>query len=272
MKQLLTFVLLVGVLAACGDPEEAVRVQVNVGADSAAIAAVTTDLGYQVELTEARIIVEDIQFAIAGEADTAAVRAKRVWLALTNAFIPTAHAHPGHFQAGEVTGEMRGRFLLTWLPSAVADIGAATLLAGTYKSVNLTFAQARTEDGLSASDALVGHTALLRGRVSRAGSTVELTALIDSADARVLTGVPFEQEIRADSTGQIAFQLHTQDPLEGDTLFDGVDFAALDADGDGRIAIDAAQTDSVAQAAYNLLRRTLQTHDHFTVVTTPRVD
>ena len=60
-------------------------------------------------------------------------------------------------------------------------------------------------------------------------------------------------------------QLSPLDPLEMDTLFDGVDFAALDRDGDGRIQIAPDSSDEETVAAYNAIRRTFQTHDHFVV-------
>ena len=42
-------------------------------------------------------------------------------------------------------------------------------------------------------------------------------------------------------------------------MFDGVDFAALDEDGDGAVALELDET------TLNLLRRALQDHDYYLV-------
>lgn len=249
-------------LHACGSPEEAPRVEMAVATDSSAVAIVTNDLGYEVELTEARATVENLAFTIAGEAHTASL-----WRKVSDFLIPTAYAHPGHFQGGDVTGELRGRFILNWLPHSNAEIGTATLLAGVYKSANFTFVHASADDGVASDDALLGHTAILRGRATRGATSVEFVALIDSPEGRELIGAPFEFEVKEDSRERLGVRLATQDPLEGDTLFDGLDFAALDTDGDGEVVIEESSSEAAIVDAYNLLRRTFQTHDHFDIKT-----
>src|SRR5690606_35739844 len=58
--------LLLGVpLLACGSPQEAIKVDVPVMIDATEIKVVTTDLRYDVELFEARMMVKDFTFAIA---------------------------------------------------------------------------------------------------------------------------------------------------------------------------------------------------------------
>lgn len=247
-------------LPGCGGPEEAVRVELPVVVDPSGLSTVTTDLGYTVEVTEARLMVENVSFAIAGEAHTASLLQR-----IGDLIVPSAYAHPGHYQGGDVTGELRGRFVLDWLPGGRPPLGSASLLVGTYQSANFTFATARTDDGLAEGDGLVGHTAILRGRATKDAQVVTFTALIDSPADRALVGVPFEFELKETSTVQLNLRLDAQDPLEGDTLFDGLDFAALDADGDGQLTLDAAATEPVVVNAYNLLKRTLQTHDNYEV-------
>jgi hypothetical protein len=58
----------------------------------------------------------------------------------------------------------------------------------------------------------------------------------------------------------VALQLFPVDPIEELSLFDGLDFAALDGDGDGVVAIGPGD------AAHNFLRRTLQSHVHYAAV------
>jgi hypothetical protein len=175
------------------------------------------------------------------------------------------HAHPGHYQGGDVTGELRGRFLVNWLPGGERELGSATLLVGSYKSANFIFALAGAEDGVAADDPLFGHTAVLRGRAMKGVSTVDFVAVIDSPEGRALVGAPFELEVKETSREELGIQLVTTDPLEGDSLLDGIDFSALDEDGDGQVSIDPSSSEATTVEAYNLLRRTFQTHDHFEV-------
>ena len=76
-----------------------------------------------------------------------------------------------------------------------------------------------------------------------------------------LVGAPFEATLDSDSDGQITFRLELIDPVEGDTLFDDVDFLSLDPDSDGLVRI--APGVSHVEDAYNHVRRTFQTHDHW---------
>lgn len=246
----------------CGGPEEAVSVELPVVVDPSGVTTVTTDLGYEVQLTEARAMVENFAFTIAGEAHTASL-----WQKVSDYLVPNAFAHPGHYQGGDVTGELRGKYLLNWVPGGEVALGMATLLVGDYKSVNFTFSQAGAEV-VAADDPLLGHTAILRGQASRGDDSIEFVAILDSPEDRELVGVPFEFEVKETSTEQLNVRLDPKDPLEGDTLFDGLDFVDLDTDGDGQVVIEATATEAVVVDAYNLLRRTFQTHDHFEVTAT----
>lgn len=250
---------------ACSTPEEATRVTLEVATESSGIVPVTTNLGYVVALTEARAAVENFEFSVAGEVHTASL-----WRRVSNLLIPNAFAHPGHFQGGDVTGELRGRFLLSWLPEAPAPLGTATLLTGIYKSANFTFRRAGAEDGLAPNDALLGHTALLRGRATKGSASIAFVALLDSPPNRELEGAPFEPvdlDVKKDTRARLGVRLSTRDPLEGDTLFDGIDFASLDADGDGQVVLEESSSQASVVEATNQLRRTFQTHDHFDLQT-----
>ncbi|MEM6962150.1 MAG: hypothetical protein AAF550_10495 [Myxococcota bacterium] len=247
-------------LQACGDLEEVPRVELPVVVDPGGIERSTSDLGYEVMLTGARAMIENLAFTIAGEAHARSLRRH-----VSDLFVSSAYAHPGHFQGGDVTGEFRGRFQLNWLNADAPELGRATLLVGTYASANFTFIQATEDDGLAVEDPLLGHTAVLEGVAMRDARAVAFTAIIDSPEGRELVGAPFEFEVRQSSTEQLGIRLLTLDPFEGDTLFDGVDFFALDEDADGSLRIDAQATSPELIDAYNRLRRTFQTHDHFSV-------
>lgn len=247
-------------LLACGAAEEPPRVQLSVFADASGMTSVESDLGYVIDVKEARMIAEDIVFTVAGEVHTSSF-----WRDLGDALIPPAFAHPGHFQAGEITGEMPGRFLLEWLPEAGGNVGTATLLAGIYQGANFGCARGDISDGMAADDPLLGHTALLGGTARRGEAEIQFEVIVDSPEAREIVGVPFELEVRAGSRERLGLRLLTADPHEGDTLFDGIDFVRLDADGDGSVLISETAGDAAHVDAYNQFRRTFQTHDHFDV-------
>jgi len=249
--------LLVGT-SACSQAVEVERVELLVVTDGEGLAPITTDLGYEIELSSGLVAAKDLQFAIAGDVHASFGE----WL--SDALVPQAHAHPGHFQAGEVTGELAGHFLLRFLAGEEHEVGMATLLVGKYQSANLTFARAGEAD-VEQDHPLLGHTALLSGRATRDGNTIGFTVSIDSPLDRQLIGIPFAVDVTRSGRGPLALRLLTRDPLENDTLFDGIDFSQLDFDGDGRVDIEQASPEAASAAACNTVRRVLQTHDHFRV-------
>jgi hypothetical protein len=254
-------VLVSALVTACSEAQEAKRVTLPVTTDGAGLEVVTNDLGYTIEVASAAVVAEDVKFAIAGEAHTGLLRR------LSDAVVPLAHAHPGHYQGGEVTGEMPGHFVMRFAPGSSALLGTATLLAGQYHSVNITLSHATAED-VPADDPLLEHSAILLGTASRDGVETHFRASIDSPAARDIVGIPFDANVDAGERA-LALRMLTLDPLQQDTLFDGLDFALLDADEDGEVSIGPEATDADTVAAYNQLRRTLQTHDHFVVVQEP---
>jgi len=262
-------IALILLLSACDEPTEAPRVEIPVVVSGAGLTPVTTDLGYAIEVTEARMAFNNLAFTIAGEA-----HANFFWQNLSQAIIPSAHAHPGHFAGGEVTGELPGEFLVDWLANNEQQLGVATLLAGTYMGVNFTFARA-SEDWLEAGDPLIGHTAIFAGLASRQGTAIPFTITIDSPKDRELIGAPltraddasnsFQARIDASSSsGTLLLQLVTEDPVKHNTLFDGIDFAALHTDSEGTVHIGPT-SQGASEDAYNLFRRTFQITDHYMV-------
>lgn len=246
---------------ACADAREARRVELPVVVDPRGITPVQTDLGYRVELSRAALVVDDLQLTVAGEASTASL-----WRALAEHVIGTAHAHPGHFEGGDVTGELPGHFVLELLEPDTT-MGLATLIVGAYRSGNFTFGQAVPGDGLPEGDALLGHTAVFAGAASRAGVSTEFSFVIDAPAGRELIGAPFEVEVTESSPAGLRFELLTRDPVEGDSLFDGIEFGGLfteaGRDVSPRVAVHPDSTDPGLVDAYETFRRTLQTHDHF---------
>lgn len=254
------FLLCAWVLPACAGSKEAPQVELPVFADASGISVVTTDLGYVIELSEARASVENFEFTVAGE-----VHAASIWQRVSALLTARAFAHPGHLQGGDVTGELPGRFILHWLPITNTDLGTATLLTGLYEGANFSFVLSELEDGLVENDPLLGHTAFLRGRATKDGEAVDFVAAIDAPVGRELIGAPFTLAVKESSRERLGIRLLTEVSRGGATLFDALDFAALDADGDGQLRFARDASEPAVVEAYSLLRRRLQTHDHFDV-------
>lgn len=250
------FTLAAGAIS-CDVPSEAPRVELAVAVDATASAPVTNDLGYEVVLSEARVALRNVVFTVAGEASAS------LWDVASEALVGTAYAHPGHLQGGEVTGELLGEYVLDWVAEDQRVLGDATLIATTYQAANFTFARG-SEMNLDATDPLIGHTAILSGSATRGTDVVMFTIVVDSPEDRELIGAPFDTTLTELSAGRLGVRLDVLDPIEGDTLFDELDFTALDADGDGVLRIDPDAADGLGDA-YNLFRRRFQTHDHYSV-------
>lgn len=248
--------LLAGLLCAgaCDfDSELAPRAELEVVVDGTQITAVDTDLGYTVEPTRCRAAIADLQLTTEGEMHAS------LGSRLYELVVPTAHAHPGHYAGGEVVGELPGRFVFDWRDDGQA-LGVATLLQAHYDGANFFFTRARVEDGLTADDPLVGHTFELAGTASRNGQTWTFEVLLEQDEDREIVGVPFDLRVDGSTAGALGLVFSTRDPFEGDTIFDGLDFEALDDDGDGHIVLEPDTE------AYNRLRRNLQIHDNYGVV------
>jgi hypothetical protein len=249
-------------IASCESAREAPRVERPIVVDGSHVVEVTTDLGFEINLSEARLALADLEFTTAGELHSA-----RLTPGISRFFVASAHAHPGHYEGGEIIGEAKGRFLVDWFEGDEAELATATLIASEYTSANFTFA--RGDDELDSQDLLSGHTAVLGGVARRDGFELAFTFVVDSPEDRLLVGAPFEATIIENEDGEILFRLEPRDELGTSTLFDSVDFESLDADGDGEVLIDPASTEDAEIDAYNQLKRRLQTHNHYAFVYRP---
>ncbi|NVB42610.1 hypothetical protein G6O69_32605 [Pseudenhygromyxa sp. WMMC2535] len=254
---------------------EAPRVELPVSVDGSGLEAPTSDLGWRVELEEARVVIADIEFTTAGEVSEERAPSAGAWLLgrLEGALWSTAWAHPGHEQGGEVIGELPGTWAVDFVGDSGLELGLATLLVGNYTAINFTLGSA-SSDEVDADDELLGHSAILRGVASLDDdpeASVAFTVVIDSPEDRQIVGAPFDADVDESSPEGIALRLLDRDPIEDDHLFDGIDFAALDAlDGaeDGVLVLvdpDAAEAavDEALSEAYYQIRREFQSHDLF---------
>lgn len=225
-------------VTACGGTEGAPTVELPVETGSALPGHAETDLGYAVQLARTRVAVTGIQFTIAGEQH--------------------AYWHPGHSGGGEVTGELPGDFVLEWAGQARV-LGTASLIVGDYRGANFALRAATAAD-VSSDDPLLGHTFHLVGTVAKGSESRALDIVLDVEPDTYVIGAPFDARIEETTTTPLALIFLPTDPNEGDTPFDTIDFFAL------------PQSGNVIQIRpgsepHNLVRRAIQTHDHFGVVT-----
>jgi hypothetical protein len=247
-------------LGACSG-EEATRVNLPVRVGAPDLEPLETNRGYTIELSEARLVVTDLKFAVAGEEHARSGR-QPSWQRVADWFVPLAHAHPGHFVGGDVTGELLGHFVTSWLPADAAPIGVATLLEGDYRSASFAFGRASAEDELASDDPLLGHSALLRGSAARADVRREFLVVLD-AEEQELVGMPFEAGVRAGDPLAIGFELLPIDPIARGTLFDDIDFGRLPVAVDGRVRIVRAASDAALAAAYERVSLAFHSASHF---------
>lgn len=237
--------------------------------DRSGIVPCKNDKGYEISLQKARVVVKNIAFAVGGQEHRSAAFSK-LQASLMQWVFPRAYAHPGHFEGGEVIGELRGRFVLDWLSGAAEpqQVGTAYLLYGEYTNANFVLGRGSVEDKLDASDPLLGHTAVIHGVAKKGPEQIKFIAIIDSADGREVQGIPFKLEVNEGSSAPLGFRLHTLGVVDQDSLFDGVDFAALELDQEGVARIYAGTRDPASQHAYTLIRRSFQTQEQFDIQAT----
>jgi hypothetical protein len=244
-------------LTGCGSSQEAVEVPLAVVASARGMEPGETDLGYTVTLDAARAALRDLEFTVGGEThggeDEGGALA-RVW----SWVVPAAHAHPGHAAGGDVTGVLAGPFLVDWMSDGTA-LGTALLLEGDYEGSNFTFRRAGSEDGLAEGDPLLGHTIAVAGTAVRGDEAIQFDAVIDIDDGTLMVGAPFVLAVAEGSRATLALELFPTDPVDGKSIWRGIDFAALDDDGDGSVSIRPGQD------AHNVLRRNFQIHNHYNV-------
>jgi len=246
-------VLPMALLLGCAfNSEPAGRTPARVVVDGEGVTAVDTDLGYHVELTRCRVAIDTLEFTSSGEMHASLLRP------LWDLVVPDAMAHPGHYAGGEVVGELPGRYVFDWVDDG-ALIGEATLLDAQYNGANFSFTRAKVEDGVTPEDPIVGHTFELAGTATLEDEQWEFSVLLDQDDGRRVVGLPMDIHLAGDEVVELGIELFTRDPIEDDTIFDGLDFALLDDDGDHVVVIEP-ETD-----AYNLLRRSMQAHDYYGV-------
>ena len=253
MRGVRTIVIASAAAVSCAS-QEAGRVQMEVKLDGSTVTDTTNDLGWTVTLSEARVAVSDVQFTIQGEMHEATA-----WL--DGWLVRRAWAHPGHYAGGNVTGELLGSFVLDWFGRDDQALGTAELLTGDYNGFNFVFRRGGEDDGLAGDDPLLGHTAHFTGTARKGEDLLTFSVVLDANEGTQMVGAPFELTIEAGTNASIAIQLEATDPVEGKSIFDGVDFGAPDHDGDGDVRIEPGSD------VHNIVVRTIQSHVHYNAET-----
>ncbi len=235
----------------CSTASESPQVTFPVRINDGEIAPFDTALGYRVDLNEARLAVKNIVFTVSGELHTAS---------LWDFFVPSAYAHPGHYEGGDVTGQLAGAWALD-LNNTGHELGSATLLPGKYFGVNFGFSRGNASMGLAEGDPMIGHTAIFRGTARKLGIEYPFEVITDSEEDRILVGAPFGATLDGSSHGVIGLMYKPVDPYEKDTAFDDLDFSTFTPDDDGVIRIVPGKNS--VEDAYNKFHRRFETHDHY---------
>lgn len=223
-------------LMACDDAHEPHRVELPVETESASLPSITTNLGYEVEILAAELSFTALQFTMGGELHASA-QPSRVRLPR---FFATAHAHPGHFQEGDVTGELPGHHVARWGAEGGGVLGIATLIVGRYEGANLVIRNAVVSEGESNHEELANAAGVVRGLVMVDGTPEAFELRLRVEEPIEVTGIPFQAGLRDNATGALRLALLVENPFGSDTLLDDIDFTALLAASPGEHTVSSA--------------------------------
>ncbi|MET0409701.1 MAG: hypothetical protein ABW217_00325 [Polyangiaceae bacterium] len=167
----------------------------------------TTAAGWDVTLTKALVATGPFYYF---DGPPPLVQRALPWLrqyALSALGLGLAHAHPGHYQAGNALGQMLEPWSLDLL-AGPADLPPGDGVTGTYRSARFSFAA--PPEGPMAGE-MQPHSAVVEGRAERAGESVRL----------------FRATADMSEIARSAAQGHVE----------GCEFYELDITGDGRVTI-----------------------------------
>lgn len=220
------------ILSGCQESEEAARVDLGLEVLPSLTTPILTDSGFEVTVSEASVVLKDLEFTIRGEEHGS----------LWDLIVPSALAHPGHYSGGQVTGELPGTFEVDLLVGR--ELGTASLIVGTYEGANLSFGS------------LPGSTSSVRivGEATRNEDVVDFVLDVDIDPSFQTIGIPFETEISEGEKRTITLEVLSNDGMAG--LFDGVDF-------ESRVGVAGPAT--LAEGDANRVRRRFLAHTFYSL-------
>ncbi len=191
--------------------------------DTVAESEFETALGWRVRLSEARVSAGPFYY-FDGAPPLVLRRPSNDWRFAQLLGIGVAHAHPGHYQAGNAMGQMLDSASIDLLGGG-SDLPDGEGVSGTYRSARFTFA---TPSGKGA-PALGGHVALAVGSADKDGETsrffrafADLSQIEKSAAQAHIDGCEFS-EVDVASDGTVTVTVNPK------IWFDLVDFTDAEA-------------------------------------------
>lgn len=207
--------LAAGALVGCSAPSTGggrVTLTNLAGSDLSRSPAHDNAFGWRVEITAGKLALAHLYY-VTGPAATLAQRT----LAL-----PAAHAHPGHYAAGDVLGELGEQVTLDLLASPVT-LAATPGVTGYARSAVVTFGELARENGAAV---LVKGLATRGGEARRFSARVERAAIVNATSGLPeVEGCPLSGgRIRGD--GNVQLEVHTA------LWVDQIDFSEVPASDD----------------------------------------
>lgn len=174
------------------------------------LGVVTTDTGWSVVLTEARLVVGSV-YAFAPDPD-----ALSILRSIVGPSIARAHGGIDPLSGRTVRAQRLDPFVLDLLDATPVDLGAAPAVAGRVDSLELRL----LPPSATLTAAAHGHHAYLAGTATRGAVVVDFEGGIDIADdgtQRRVEGIPIDATF--DEGGELTIEAHVASFLQG-ILFD----------------------------------------------------
>lgn len=195
--------------AACGTDTGRERVFFDLRIGGVAEETMTTSAGYDVQLTEAHLSLQRVEF-FEGE-PLFSLRSSERWSRWLG--IRTAHAHPGHFQEGEALADALQPVVVDLLGSAPATIPGDGV-TGSYRSARIAIAPDASLDG---------NSVVVEGTASRGSEVFEFRGRLAIEES--VTGIAVGYEVDTDR-GEFQMEVDLErwfDRIEFDELGTSVD-------------------------------------------------
>lgn len=171
----------------------------------------TTDTGWRVELTAARMLLGPI-YLFENPSPLAGATVRRAWQGLGELLLPTAHAHETFFSGGRVLGEWDREVVFDLLEGdgAALVLGRSPGIAGVARSFSLLLQPASAAVGTEAA-VLEGHSVVLEGTASREGREVAFRVGLDfppPVEMQRVDFVPIEAELEDEGLFVVELRPH----------------------------------------------------------------
>jgi hypothetical protein len=203
---------------ACGSDTagETISVRWDVARATEESRSFTTDTGWQVTLSEARVGVESV-FAIAPAADKLGAVAR-----LSQLFVSVAHAHGGHDDANglRVRAELIEPLVVDALSDETVKLDGDSAEAGEIGTIKIELAR----PGSKLPDSLHGFQAYVRGTADKSGATVPFSGGLHIADTEPARRIEAPVKFALTEGGTLTLAVHADEwfrEAEFDRLTDG---------------------------------------------------